>query len=366
MNNQNTTPFNLGELPLTDLDYNPLIAQISRANRSITAFGTSLMQIPDHALLLSPLTIKEAVASSSIENIHTTLEEVLKHEIQPNKKPEAKRDDIREVINYRRAILEAVQSLDDLPLASQVICQMHQTLLSGVRGVNKSPGRFRTSPVTISQFESGRRQVIYTPPSAQDIPRLFSNLEKYIHYDEKDPLVQAAIIHAQFEMIHPFLDGNGRTGRILMPLFLYYKKVIQTPMFYLSEYLEKHKGQYYDYLQGISKRGDWVAWVQFFLTAVIEQADISNQKVQEIQSLYSNLEKIMPEIPAAKHYINILRFIFSNPVFSTKMMIENLKIPRSSCLKILAALSEKKVVLNVGRGRESIYTFKDLLQILHQ
>ena len=358
-------PFRPDRLPLQNIDYGQLAGHISRANRSIAAFGTSLDQIPDSRLLLSPLSLSEAIASSSIENIHSTLEEILGHEIEPDKNEE-KRNDIREVLNYRQALAEAVESLEELPLAKRLVCQIHETLLSGARGVNKSPGRFRTGPVHIGQFQGGTRRIAYTPPEAQNVPDLFSNLERYIHHDEEDPLVQAAIIHAQFEIIHPFFDGNGRTGRILIPLFLYYRKILKTPMFYLSEYLEAHRADYYLYLQGISKNGDWLSWIKFFLTAIDEQANAGHNKVNAIVSLHKSLETRIADVPAPKHYIRVLDFIFSTPFFSTKMMVDQLAIPRPTCSVILRYLSENGIIRNYCKGRRSRYSFDELRQIINR
>ena len=361
-NDNNQAPYKMDRLPLVDLDYAPLVAHISQANRAIATFGASLSQIPDPTILLSPLTLGEAVASSKIENINTTIEEVLKHKIYGGDVNE-KHDDIMEVINYRRAISEAVESLDELPLAKRVVCQIHKTLLSGVRGLNKDPGNFRSNQV---QIASGTGEVIYTPPPGQDISDLFGNLENYIHHDEVDPLVQAAIIHAQFELIHPFLDGNGRTGRILIPLFLYYKKVLDTPMFYLSEYFQKERGDYYLYLNGISRRDDWLSWIKFFLVAVTEQSKTSHQKVDAIQNLYKNLEEKIDRAPSPKYYIGILKFIFSEPVFSAEELVTNLGVPKSTCFRILAYLSESEIISSDRFGKRNFYFFDGLHKIIRQ
>lgn len=358
-------PFEPDRLPLSDLDWGQLAEHISRANRSIATFGASLNQIPNPQLLLSPLSLSEALASSSIENIHSTLEEVLGHEIKPSQSEEG-RNDVREVLNCQQALAEAIESLDDLPLDSQLVRQIHATLLSGPRGANKDPGRFRTGAVYIGQIRGGFRRVVYTPPKAEDVPKLFGDLERYIDHNEKDPLVQAAIVHAQFEIIHPFWDGNGRTGRILIPLFLYYRKAINTPMFYLSEYFEAHRSDYYLYLQKISKSGDWLSWIKFFLTAIDEQAKASYNKVNAILSLYKSLEAKITDVPAPKHYIKVLDFIFSTPIFSTKMMVDQLAIPRATCSVILRHLSESGVIRSYGQGRSSRYSFDELRRIINR
>ena len=362
--NKNRPPFQPHSLPLVGLDYNDLISAIGSANRAIAGFDALLKQVPDSDLLLRPLAFNEAIASSRIENIHTTLEGVFRHEVSLGNRVE-KRDDIGEVINYRQALLEAVKDLDDLPLAKRVICQIHQTLLSGARGTNKNPGKFRTGEVSIQQFDRGVARVIYVPPEANKVPDLFGKLEHYIHYDEKDPLVQAAIIHAQFEIIHPFLDGNGRTGRILIPLFLYYKKVLDSPNFYLSEYLENQRDNYYLYLRGISEDGDWLSWINFFLTAITEQAKNTSTKIQAIQDLYKKLEQKITLVPAPKHYMHILNFIFSYPVFNSALLMKQAKIPKSTCAAVLKFLVEDNVIRPVGRSRNRGYIFDDLLGIIH-
>ena len=362
MNDSNQIPYSMNRLPLASLDYVSLVAHISQANRSISAFGTSLKQIPNPAILLSPLILGEAVASSKIENINTTIEEVLKHKIRGDSNDE-KHDDIMEVINYRHAISEAVESLEKLPLTKRIICQIHKTLLSGVRGLNKDPGNFRSNQV---QIASGTGEIIYTPPPAQDIPDLFGNLENYMHGDEADPLVQAAIVHAQFELIHPFLDGNGRTGRILIPLFLYYKKVIDTPMFYLSEYFQKERSDYYLYLNGISRQDDWLSWIKFFLVAVTEQSKANQQKIDAIQNLYKSLEEKIGRAPSPRYYVEILKFIFSESVFNAEELVTKLGVPKSTCFRILAYLLESGSISSDRFGKRNFYFFDDLHKIIRQ
>ena len=243
-------------LPLKKLDWSDFVQYIGGANRAVAKFDGLLQSIPNARVLLSPLSTKEAVLSSQIEGTQATLEEVLAFQSNPKKKTSSY-EDIQEIINYRKAMDMAVDKLDKLPLSARLIRNIHKVLLQGVRGEGKDPGNFRTGSVFVGKRGLGVEGASYVPPEHQKIKKYFGEFEKYIHFDEKDYLVQLAIIHAQFEIIHPFWDGNGRTGRILMPLFLYYKKVLHLPMFYLSEYFELHRNEYYNNLQNISQNDDW-------------------------------------------------------------------------------------------------------------
>ena len=304
------------ELPLEQLDWVSFVEYIGGANRAVAKFDGLLQSIPNARVLLSPLSTKEAVLSSKIEGTEATLEEVLEFEANPKKKTE-KYEDIQEIINYRKAMDMAIEKLEKLPLSERLIKEIQKVLLQGARGEGKDPGNFRTGSVFIGKKELGIEGASYIPPEPQEIGKYFGEFEKYIHFDEKDFLVQLAIIHAQFETIHPFWDGNGRTGRILMPLFLYYKKVLHLPMFYLSEYFELYRDEYYKRLQNISKNNDWEGWIKFFLIATEKQSIKNISKVQEILQLYNNLKEKVVNIPTPKNAIKVLDFLFSMPYFDS-------------------------------------------------
>ena len=356
-------PFQPHKLPLENLDWVKFIQYIARANRAVAKFDGFLQSVPNARVLLSPLSTKEAVLSSKIEGTQATFGEVLAFEANPNKQTK-KYDDIEEVLNYRKAMNLAIEKLEDLPLCGRLIKEVHQVLLSGVRGHKKNPGFFRTGSVHIGRNGLGIEGATYIPPEAQEIEKYFSELEKYIHFDEKDYLVQLAIIHAQFEIIHPFWDGNGRTGRILMPLFLYYKKVLSSPMFYLSEYFELHRDEYYQKLQNISENNDWEGWIAFFLLAIEEQSIKNIAKVQEILSLYNTLKGQIVNIPTPKNAIKILDFLFSMPIFDSKDLMIKTKIKKDSAFRILKFLSDKEIITENEKQRYKTYFFNDLLKII--
>jgi len=356
-------PFRPHKLPLDKLDWTKFIQYIGAANRAVAKFDGLLQSIPNAQLLLSPLSIQEAVLSSKIEGTQATLEDVLKFEANPKKKIE-NYEDIQEIINYRKAMNMAVKKLEKLPLTSRLIKNIHKILLTGVRGEGKNPGNFRTSSVFIGKKGLGIEGASYIPPEPQNIERYFSELEKYIHFDEKDSLVQLAIVHAQFEIIHPFWDGNGRTGRILMPLFLYYKQVLSSPMFYLSEYFELNRDEYYEKLQNISKNNDWEKWIEFFLVAVEKQSTKNIAKTQEILKSYNNLKKQIINIPTPKNSIKVLDFLFSMPVFDSRDFIKKTGIQKMSALRILNFLSDENVLTDDGEKRVKTYFFTNLINII--
>ncbi len=349
-------------LPLRSLNWEQLAPFLGDAHKAVTRFDVLVGNIPDASLLLSPLTTNEAVLSSRIEGTQATLQDVLRFQAEGKAEGE-KRDDIQEIINYRKATNTTVERMNDLPLSGRLIREAHKILLSGTRGKEKDPGNFRTGQVFIGSPGVAR----YIPPSPEKIRELFYNFEKYIHYEEKDVLVQLAILHAQFEIIHPFWDGNGRIGRLLMPLFLYHKKAIATPYFYLSEYLEKNRAQYYDSLNRITEAGDWEQWITFFLRAVVEQSHINANKAQAIIDLKEKTLLWIQEITHSQYAPQIANFIFANPVFSSTRFRSEAGVPRPSVTRLLNRLVNGGIIEKFipGRGRKaSVFVFPELIKLL--
>ena len=360
------TPFIPSTLPLESIDWERIAPFLGSAHKAVARFDVLIDNIPNASLLLSPLTTHEAVLSSRIEGTQATLEEVLRFQAEGKAEGE-KRNDILEIINYRRATEAAIEGMNDLPLSGRLIREAHKILLSGARGKGKDPGNFRTGQVFVGPTGAAIENARYIPPSAEKIPALFSNFEKYIHYEEKDVLVQLAILHAQFEIIHPFWDGNGRIGRLLMPLFLYYKKAISTPYFYLSEYLEKNRTQYYDGLNRITENGDWEQWVEFFLRAVVEQSRINAGKAQKIINLKEKTLLWIQEVTHSQYTPQIANFIFANPLFISTRFRAEADVPRPSVNRLLNHLVSGGIIEKIisGRGRQaSVFAFPELIELL--
>ncbi|MCD6579742.1 Fic family protein [bacterium] len=358
-------PFIPDKLPLKNIDWEKFISLISEANRELVKFDSLLNSIPDPNILLSPLITNEAVLSSRIEGTQATLEDIYKFEANSKNKVE-KYDDIIEIINYRKAIITASKELKKTPLSGRIVRKIHKILLSGARGKNKTPGEFRTGIVYIGRLGADIGNANFIPPEPQYINDHFSNLEKYIHFKEKDTITQLGIVHAQFEIIHPFWDGNGRTGRILLPLFLYYKKIINSPNFYLSEYFEKNREAYNANLNSISETGKWENWIEFFLKAVITQSSKNRKKVEEILTLHRKVLDEVQNIIHSQYTHKVVEFIFSNPWFDTAKFKKQTGIPKSNAARILRLL-EKDILKLVEKGkgqRPSLYDFPELIEII--
>jgi len=265
-------PFVPEPLPIQNLDWPSLVSILGKANRAVASFGGILYGIPNPDVLLSPLTTQEAVLSSRIEGTQADFEDVLKFEAGEPVAGESRQADIHEIINYRKALRRANDLLKDKPFCLNTLLELHDILLKDVRGFDKSPGRFRTSQNWIGPNGTPIEQAKFIPPSPAILMEHLYAWEKYYHSDEPDPLVQLAIIHAQFEILHPFKDGNGRIGRMIVPLFLYEKKLLNHPSFYLSAYFDAHLEEYIARLRALGQPGSWDAWVNFFLKAIVAQA----------------------------------------------------------------------------------------------
>lgn len=360
-------PYVPESLPLTSIRWEEHIPLIGKANAALARYDGVLQSIINPSVMLSPLTTQEAVLSSRIEGTQATLEEVLEFEADLRDKITPEREaDIREIINYRRAMTVAVEEMKKKPLCINLVRDLHRILLQNVRGTNRAPGEFRRVQNYIGASGTSIEQASFVPPPPEKVLPAMSIWEKYLHSDEKDPLVQLAVVKAQFELIHPFLDGNGRIGRILIPIFLYHKELLSSPMFYLSAYLERNRSIYYERLRGISSEGDWNAWIRFFLSAVIEQAVQNSQKVKAILDLYDRMKKTVPDMTRSRYAIRIIDSMFDQPVFNSSDFIKLSGIPRDSAFRILNALREKGIliVLREGRGSQAaVLCFPELLRI---
>lgn len=359
-------PYKPTSLPIPNLNWASFVRQIGKANAALARYDGILQGIINPAVLLSPLTTQEAVLSSKIEGTNSTLEEVLEFEASP-KKEASRYEDIREILNYRNAMQVATELLEKRPINLSHITTIHDVLLDNVRGQNKARGKFRTEQNWIGRAGSPIEQATFVPPEPLGLIEYLSNFENYIHYNEEDRLVQLAIIHAQFELIHPFHDGNGRVGRILIPLFLYEKNLLHSPMFYLSAYLEQHRDIYYAKLGAISGHGDWDGWIDFFLTAIIEQAQINTQKVKSINSLHGYMKKVMPGITPSQYIIQTIDTLFSQPIFTSSEFTKRSGIPKASAARLLNTLQKENVLTSIqeARGRRpAILMFTDLISIV--
>ena len=360
-------PYEPERLPLDCIDWAAHVSLIGQANAALARYDGTLQSIINPVVLLSPLTTQEAVLSSRIEGTQANMEEVLEYEAAPDKPVEpAKYDDIQEIINYRRAMGQAVKSLKKRPLCLNLVKELHVILLESARGRNKAPGQFRKVQNYIARPGRSMEEADFVPPSPEKLPAALDNWEKYLQLEEKDVLVQLAIAKAQFEIIHPFLDGNGRLGRMLIPLFLFEKKLLSKPMFYLSEYLEEHRDIYYERLRAISEEKDWNGWIRFFLTAVVEQAEINSDKTRRILALYEKMKQEIPKIIRSQYGVQAIDALFDRPIFRSTEFIARSRIPKESAIRIINVLKETGVIRDIrpGRGRRAaVMIFPELIEI---
>jgi len=352
-------------LPGDRLDYGRLIRLVGEANAALARYDGLLSGIVNPAILLSPLTTQEAVLSSRIEGTQATLDEVLEHEAGAPF-DERKEHDIQEIVNYRKALMLAKEVVSEQPITLSLIRQMHAVLLDSVRGKDKTPGEFRKDQNWIGKPGCKIDEASFVPPSPLQLIEHLANWADYMRHPEFDPLVQAGIVHAQFELIHPFKDGNGRIGRLLIPLFLYHQKVLSSPMFYLSAYLEAHRDEYYDRLQAISREKDWNGWIEFFLTAVVAQARENSSRVKATMDLYEEMKVRIAEITHSQFSIRLLDAMFDRPVFRTTDFIDRTGIGKVTAMALIRQLREAEILVPLmessGR-RPAILMFPRLLAV---
>jgi Fic family protein len=358
-------PYQPQTLPLKSLDWTKLVRLIGQANAELARYDGILQGIVNPQVLLSPLTTQEAVLSSKIEGTQASLEEVLEYEADEEATPE-RQQDIREVLNYRRAMGQAVGYLKRRPVCLDLLKKIHDTLMAGVRGQERGRGKFRITQNWIGSSTSTVETAKFVPPDPVIMNEALSNWEQYVHYDERDRLVQSAIIHGQFEIIHPFSDGNGRVGRMIIPLVLYGYEALSSPMFYLSEYLESNREAYYGRLFQITAAGDWNGWVEFFLTAISEQAKKNSQKAKSILGLYNRMKNQLPEIVATQFSVQTIDALFDRPIFKSSDFVDRSKIPKATAMRILRALQDREVlrVVRPGGGRRAaVLMFQQLIDV---
>lgn len=275
-----------------------------------------------------------------------------------------KTKDIQEVVNYRKTLTLAAEELAHRPVSLGLLRQMHGVLMNSVRGADKSPGEFRREQNWIGSVGCTIEQASFVPPSPLQLLDHLQAWEAYIASGDVDVLLQCAVVHAQFELIHPFKDGNGRIGRLLIPLFLYQKRALASPMFYLSDYLEGHREAYYAHLQAISCAGDWSGWIAFFLEAVTMQAQNNTERVRAMMTLYEDMKRRIAELTRSQHAIAVLDTLFDRPIFQAGDFVQRSGIPKQSALPFLRTLREAGVlqVLRASSGRRSaVLAFRELL-----
>lgn len=361
-------------LPVEKLNVASLVREISDSNTALATYNGILRAVPNPSILLSTLIQQEADLSSRIEGTQASYKDVLAQEAGKISSDERQENDIQEIINYRLAMTNAQESLEaGRNLSLSLILELHQQLLQSIRGAYKSPGAFRKTQNWLGRPGSTIENASFVPPSPMIIVTALENWEKYLSHHELDPIVQTAIMHAQFELIHPFEDGNGRIGRLLIPLTLYKQNRLKTPNFYLSEVLEKNRAEYYERLNKISSEGDWYGWVRFFLEAVKTQAELNLTKVEYILELYDETKREVVLATASQYSSALIDALFIRPIFNATFVQEYVSeqhksnVSRATINTNLNKLVEAGILHISRKGSGSaanIYAFQKLLEIV--
>lgn len=363
--------YRLGSFPpkKDDIDWNRLGALVGSANLALGRYDGSLASIPNTDIPLSPLIVHEAASSSRMEGTNITMSEAFRIEVGADDDIErSKREDFEEVWNYREALNFSIQEIrDGKAISLYLLRQMHEMLMRGVRGHDKSPGALANRQNWIGRPGSTIENAEFVP-----IPQehLQSGLEEWVTYlrspADIDPLIQLAIAHFEFEALHPFEDGNGRLGRMLIPLFLHERGILRGANFYMSDYLEENRDQYTDRMRAISRDGEWTEWCAFFLEGIDRQASKNRSKVEGMHMLYRKTQDQALEATRSPHAVNAVDFIFSNPVFSGPRFISQAGIPKQTARRILDVFRKAGILTTLRQGsgrRPGFYAFSSLLSI---
>ena len=331
---------------------------LAEANRQIGELNAYSLLIPNVDLYIKMHVKIEANKSSRIEGTRTTVEEDLLDVTDIN--PE-KRDDWEEVQNYVKATNYGVERIKNgFPVCTRLIRELHKILMQGVRGEHKTPGEFRTSQNWIGG--SMPSNAVYVPPPHTEIAECLTDFEKFINNEEIDTpdLIKIAILHYQFESIHPFLDGNGRIGRLLIPLYIQSKGMLDKSCLYISDYIERNKDTYYDMLTRVRTHNDMIEWIKFFLEAVIETSKTAKEKFRNVVELTMQMDKIIVNLPVKSDNVKkVIDVLYNEPVINRKKLCDITKIKEGTIKNIIKCLLENNIIVETtGYSRNQIFTFQ--------
>lgn len=342
-----------------------LVAKLVDANKKLAALDGLSARIPNMDLFVSMYVRKEALLSSQIEGTQCTLDDILNPLIEENTNR-----NVSDVVNYIKATEFALNRLHSLPLCNRLIKETHAVLMEGVRGQEKSPGEFRYSQNWIGGQGSTIRNARYIPPNPEDMQTAMSDLEKYMNGDDSlDSLIQAALIHYQFETTHPFLDGNGRVGRLLITLFLMEKGILSHPALYISYFLKMNRIEYYDRMTQVRKTGDYEQWVMFFLQALSDSAGDAIQTIDALTALHNQSVARLGAF-SKRQQTNLLKlfaYIETNPIIDIQKTAAALGLSYNTVSKMVTILVDEGILRQTDKaGKAKIYSYADYLDILRK
>lgn len=326
---------------------------LSEADRSLGRLDGLGSVLPNPDLFVAMYVRQEAVLSSQIEGTESTLEDILQFEVDA--KGAALPKDVEEVVNYVRAMNYGLRRLDELPLSLRLIREIHSELLEGVRGAHRTPGEFRRSQNWIGPPGANIATATFVPPPVPEMKEALSDFEKFLHDDSLPVLIQIGLVHAQFETIHPFLDGNGRVGRLLIAFLLCQRKVLHRPLLYLSHYLKAHRAEYYDRLMAIRNDGNWEAWLKFFLRGVEEVSGEAIKTARRIFALRDEHREVLNKNMGvnATSGLLLLDFLYKQPIINIRMVERHLKSSFVTANKVVEQLVKLEILTETTGGQRN-------------
>ena len=347
--------------PIPTVSYDSeMIELLSRADRMLGRLDGVTETLPDPELFVAMYVQKEAVLSSQIEGTQASLVDVFDGD-----QTKEKREDIGDIINYVGAMNYGLERLKEFPLSLRLLREIHQVLLSSGRGSKRSPGEFRTSQNWIGAPGCTLSEATFVPPSVPDMNEAMGDLELYLHNeDDLPPLIKIALVHAQFETIHPFLDGNGRMGRLLITFWLCQQKILSQPLLYISYYFKKNRQEYYDRLMVVRNTGDWEQWIKFFLRGIAETSEESISTAKEILALKKVCEDMI--VKSNNNYRQLLDLLFRYPVIDKQTVAEKLNVSQPTANRIVEQFCDLGILVDQKpeSKRYKRYAFTKYLAIL--
>lgn len=361
--------YHYDQFPPAQLNYVLFMENLLRATDAIARYDQMLKNMHNSEILLAPLRNQEAVISSRMEGTVSTMDEILEYEANYDSETSSinnVRSEVIETILYQRALKSAQQAMEDgYPLSQSMIKAIHQRLLSFGRGALKSPGEFKTEQNYLA--DRGMKKIMFVPISPEKLQDGLDKLFIYINNHSDPALIKSAMSHVEFEALHPFKDGNGRIGRMLITLMLWKSGTISAPHFYVSGFFEEHKDEYIDTMRSVSETGDWDKWCAFFLKAIEQQAIRNLEIAENIRQLYEEMKQVFSDTLASKWSVTALDFVFTNPVFRNNKFTSQSGIPAATASRFTKALLEKGIIRTkeeaAGR-RPALYSFEPLMNLV--
>jgi len=343
-----------------------LVRELSDADRSLSELAGIARTLPNPHLLIGPFVRREAVLSSRIEGTQASLSDLFFFEAAKTKEKDV--PDVREVSNYVRALEHGLHRLKSFPMSLRLIREMHEKLMAGVRGQNQTPGEFRRSQNWIGPPGCTLMGATFVPPPPQEMHEALDSFEKYLHAQSGlPPLIWLALIHYQFEAIHPFLDGNGRIGRLLVTLLLCSGGVLSQPLLYLSAFFERYRDEYYRRLLEVSQHGNWEEWIIYFLRGITSQGRDAIRRSDQLLSLWQRYRNDLQEARASALLLQLIDELFTYPAITNSIAAEKLSVtPRAAQLNIERLQNAKILREATGRRRNRIYVASEIISIIEQ